>query len=162
MSKKKAYKPTKIQLDRSYEAYKRQYKTRSSKNPDMYEKMLTKRQYRNAMIAAHNQGDTQNIARTIATKQRIWTYKFERSFYKETGIRVTGKEYRSYKQYQDLNNLDKNTILNTDDKYEYDIDDDSIKVLTKQTVFEHWYNMRKEEDPSLSHDEIEAEFLAIY
>ena len=146
-------------IDRAYATYKKKHKELVSKRPDMYGQKYTKAEFKEKYEEARLKG-LKNPARTVALNQREWTYNFERSYFKKTGYKVTGKELTE-KQLKELTTMTTGaTIIETELVLENE--ESRETTLTREAVFENYYLQRKNEDPNLSHDAIEAEFKAMY
>jgi cell division protein YceG involved in septum cleavage len=154
----------------SYSAYVKWHKELSSKkgHEHMYGELMTRSEFAEAKEAYKykrlNEGrPITNIARDLARSQRQWTWNFERRYKKATGRTLTGAEIKSNKQIEGIL-----TVLPLDTYDLNDFVDDGIyaddggEIVTRQSIFEDYYNDMKRDHPEMSHEDIENSFKAMY
>lgn len=94
---KRQYKKNRAKARSSYQTYSDYYDKVARKNPDMYERKYTEREFNFQMRKAHL-AKIKNPATRIVQSQRKWEYQFSRRYESLTGTKLTGRETKEERQ----------------------------------------------------------------
>ena len=88
---KRNYKKNRKKARSPYKTYSDYFDKVTKRNPDMYGKKYTRKEFYEWYEEAKAKG-FKNPAIVVARSQRQWEYQFQRRYEKETGRKLTGKE----------------------------------------------------------------------